>query len=553
MYSNKISLRFRLIAVISFLSFLSVGIGAYGLYGMGKSTAGQKITFEGSVALEEISRIDNLLVRSQLALSDALLDPSDDNIKSQTSLIERNILEEARIWKEYLVKPLALAEKSVADDFMKARAVMLSAGQRPALRALNEDMVEAKQLKQKTEVLFVPVQERIDALRKLRIEVAKNEYEDAKNRLTSSRNSMLEAILAGTLLTSLIGYFLIRNLYRQLGAEPEYAAEIVRDIASGDLSVAVRTKYDDQHSLVFAMKSMQTNLAKAVWDIRRSTELVATASDEIASGNQDLSVRTERQAGALEETAASVEKLINTVQQNADNAGQANALALIASDVAAKGALVMSEVVQTMGLINQSSRKIVDIISVIDSIAFQTNILALNAAVEAARAGEKGRGFAVVATEVRVLAQRCAAAALEIKSLISESVLKVEDGNALVDQACATMTDVADSVRRVADIMTEIKTASQDQTARIQQIGHAISNIDAMTQQNAALVEQAAAAAESMHVQAVSLAGIVRVFKVTRMQEGEVRIGDRSDTRALTMAAKVLKVAGCTVRGQRSP
>jgi methyl-accepting chemotaxis protein len=248
--------------------------------------------------------------------------------------------------------------------------------------------------------------------------------------------------------------------------------------------------------------------------VRRGTETITVASGEIASGNADLSSRTESQAGSLEETASSMEELTSTVRQNADNARQANQLVVNASEVAVKGGAVVGQVVSTMGSIKDSSRKIVDIIGVIDGIAFQTNILALNAAVEAARAGEQGRGFAVVASEVRNLAQRSAAAAKEIKGLIGDSVEKVDAGSKLVDNAGATMEEIVTSVKRVADIMAEITSASQEQSSGIEQINQAVSQMDEMTQQNAALVEQAAAAAQSMQDQAVELSRAVSIFKL---------------------------------------
>jgi methyl-accepting chemotaxis protein len=257
--------------------------------------------------------------------------------------------------------------------------------------------------------------------------------------------------------------------------------------------------------------------------VRGGTDLIATASQEISAGNLDLSARTEQQAGALEETAASMEELTTTVRQNADNARQANQLAIAASDVAGRGGAVVGEVIVTMGSINESARKIVDIIGVIDGIAFQTNILALNAAVEAARAGEQGRGFAVVASEVRTLAQRSAAAAKEIKELIGDSVQKVDAGARLVDQAGATMEDVVASIRRVTDIMAEIASASQEQTSGIEQVNQAIGQMDQVTQQNAALVEESAAAAASMQDQAGKLAAVVGVFRLGREDASPAR------------------------------
>ena len=334
---------------------------------------------------------------------------------------------------------------------------------------------------------------------------------------TRSRTSqwLLAVLGALAILTGVaVALVIARSIRMQLGGEPSYAAEIANRVARGDLSTAIETRAGDQGSLLHAMKAMQEQLVALVAQVRIGTDTIATASSEIASGNTDLSSRTEEQASSLEETAASMEELTSTVKQNADNAQQANELAVAASDVAARGGAVVSQVVETMGSIEESARKIVDIISVIDGIAFQTNILALNAAVEAARAGEQGRGFAVVASEVRSLAQRSAAAAKEIKTLIGDSVDKVGVGSKLVQQAGATMDEVVASVRRVTGIMSEITTASQEQSAGIEQVNQAITQMDQVTQQNAALVQQSAAAAESMQDQARSLEAVVALFRL---------------------------------------
>ncbi len=313
----------------------------------------------------------------------------------------------------------------------------------------------------------------------------------------------------------LFGWLISRGIVRQLGCEPEQAAGITRRIADGDLSVAIDLRKNDEASVLHAIKAMRDSLAKVVGEVRQGTDTIATASSEIASGNQDLSSRTEQQASSLEQTAASMEELTSTVKQNADNARQANQLAASASEVAVRGGSVVGQVVDTMSAINTSSRKIVDIIAVIDGIAFQTNILALNAAVEAARAGEQGRGFAVVASEVRSLAQRSAAAAKEIKGLIDDSVGKVEAGSQQVAEAGRTMEEIVASVKRVTDIMGEIASASHEQTQGIEQINQAITQMDQVTQQNAALVEEAAVAAGSLQDQAGNLSQLVGVFQLT--------------------------------------
>jgi methyl-accepting chemotaxis protein len=327
-----------------------------------------------------------------------------------------------------------------------------------------------------------------------------------------ARTVMLGLGVLALVLATAIGVVITRGLLRQLGGEPDYAAAVAGEIARGNLGVHVAVGPTDTSSLIFAMEAMRAQLSGVVREVRSGTDLITTASAEIAAGNQELSVRTEQQAASLEETASSIEELTSTVRQNADNARQANVLAESASGVAAKGGEVVAQVVDTMQNINASAKNIVDIIGVINGIAFQTNILALNAAVEAARAGEQGRGFAVVAAEVRVLAQRSAEAAKEIKSLIDDSVQQTDTGTQLVNEAGVTMRAIIDSVRSVTDIMGEISAASAEQSAGIEQINMAVVQMDQVTQQNAALVEEAAAAAASMQDQAQTLADAVGVF-----------------------------------------
>jgi methyl-accepting chemotaxis protein len=330
--------------------------------------------------------------------------------------------------------------------------------------------------------------------------------------LYQSAKTWIIALLVGSVA---IGLLLALWVARLVAGPLARAVDLANAVAGGDLTSRIESSSKDETGqLLRALKTMNDSLVKIVSEVRTGTDTIATASGQIASGNQDLSSRTEEQASSLEQTAASMEELTSTVKQNADNARQANQLAMSASQVAVKGGSVVAQVVDTMGSINTSSRKIVDIISVIDGIAFQTNILALNAAVEAARAGEQGRGFAVVAAEVRNLAQRSAAAAKEIKTLIDDSVGKVDEGSKLVDEAGQTMNEIVDSVKRVTDIMAEITAASQEQTTGIEQINQAITQMDQVTQQNAALVEEASAAAQSLQEQAQGLSEAVSVFKL---------------------------------------
>ncbi|BDT69254.1 hypothetical protein os1_34440 [Comamonadaceae bacterium OS-1] len=360
-------------------------------------------------------------------------------------------------------------------------------------------------------VLFKAVDDASNMQHEAGRELAKNAGDSANfyaNLLTGL--AAATAVVAG-----LLGWAITRSLTRALGAEPGQVNIAVQRVADSDLAMPIGLRDNDNTSTMAAVKRMQESLSRTVGSVRSNAEGVASASAQIAQGNHDLSARTEQQASALEQTAASMEELSSTVKQNADNARQANQLAQNAANVATQGGAVVGQVVETMKGINESSRKIADIISVIDGIAFQTNILALNAAVEAARAGEQGRGFAVVASEVRGLAGRSAEAAKEIKTLITASVERVAQGTALVDQAGTTMTEVVNSIRRVTDIMGEISAASSEQSAGVAQIGEAIVQMDQATQQNAALVEEMAAAASSLKSQADDLVGTVAAFKLS--------------------------------------
>ncbi len=351
----------------------------------------------------------------------------------------------------------------------------------------------------------------IDAFQRTQVKAMERFGEEAAD-MTKSTNILLVALASlATLLATVIAYFLARSITGPIGQ----AVKIAETVANGDLTSAIDVSAKDETGqLLGALKRMQESLSTVVANVRRGSESVATASAEIAQGNQDLSSRTESQASALEETAASMEELSSQVKQNADNARQANQLAASASTVAIRGGEVVGRVVDTMKEINDSSRRISDIISVIDGIAFQTNILALNAAVEAARAGDQGRGFAVVASEVRALAGRSAEAAKEIKSLINASVERVEQGTLLVDQAGTTMTEVVGSIQRVSDLVGEISSASNEQSLGVAQVGEAVTQMDQATQQNAALVEQMAAAASSLNSQSNELVQTVAVFNL---------------------------------------
>ena len=375
--------------------------------------------------------------------------------------------------------------------------------------------LSAQDLDNQVDGVDKPIAVILSELMDLSDEQTRNASEEMDRLMLQAKQLVIATIIALLIAGIAFAIAITRGITVPLGK----ALRVARRVASGDLTSEIDVRTQDETGLLLkALREMNDSLKKIVGEVRGGTDAISMASKQIASGNADLSQRTEEQASSLEETASSMEELTSTVRQNAENARQANQLAATASNVAVKGGEVVGQVVHTMSSINESSKKIVDIIGVIDGIAFQTNILALNAAVEAARAGEQGRGFAVVATEVRTLAQRSAAAAKEIKQLISDSVHKVEDGSRLVDEAGKTMDEIVASVKRVTDIMSEIAAASQEQSAGIEQVNQAVTQMDDVTQQNAALVEEAAAAAESMDEQAQLLARAVAVFKLGRAE-----------------------------------
>jgi len=404
------------------------------------------------------------------------------------------------------------AEKQISATIAVARKRYVST--RDAVVALKKEgkLEEAEAALQRD---FLPAGTAyLDALRALQ-EAQRKNIDGMAARIEDTFQSNRRFLIAFGVLVLAIGAAAAWYLTRGIVVPLNRAVEIACSVANNDLRSEITVSTTDETGrLLNALRTMNEGLSRIVGEVRASTENISTASGQIAAGNMDLSSRTEQQASSLEETASSMEELTSTVKQNADNARQANQLAVQASEVAVRGGAVVGEVVQTMESIDASARKIVDIISVIDGIAFQTNILALNAAVEAARAGEQGRGFAVVASEVRNLAQRSAAAAKEIKQLINDSVEKVGAGSKLVEQAGMTMSEVVDSIHRVTDIMGEITTASVEQSAGIEQVNHAIVEMDGVTQQNAALVEEAAAAASALQDQAESLAQAVSIFKL---------------------------------------
>jgi methyl-accepting chemotaxis protein len=514
---NSLKVATRLMVLTGVMSLLLLAIGTIGLFGIGKSNDSLKTVYEDRVvALDQLEQVSYLVQRNRVLIMDMMLQPQPEHVQKRNKELRSNIETVTKVWAAYMATFLTPKEKTLAAASEQARKVYEQEGLLPAAESiLANDVTTALEIYvTKISPLAPATQASMKQLNQLQLDEAKKEYDSAVGRYETLRMLSWAGIVAGILFGFAFGMALVRGIGRQLGGEPGEATELARSVAAGNLTSQVALKLGDTTSMMAQLVAMQSSLAGVVGNVRRGAESVSTASSEISQGNHDLSARTESQASALEQTAASMEQLSATVKQNADSAREANQLAASASTVAVKGGEVVAQVVDTMKGINEASRKISDIISVIDGIAFQTNILALNAAVEAARAGEHGRGFAVVASEVRSLAGRSAEAAKEIKTLISTSVERVEQGTALVDEAGNTMTEVVSSIKRVTDLMGEISSASNEQAAGVSQVGEAVTQMDQATQQNAALVEEMAAAASSLKSQAQDLVGVVAIFKL---------------------------------------
>ncbi|MBL8498319.1 HAMP domain-containing protein [Nitrosomonas sp. JL21] len=511
---HNMTIKSRLMLVIGTLSLLLIGVGSLGVYGLSQTNDSFKGVYEDrAVPLGDLGMVLDRMQRARLNTAMSAYGRSADIVKERTAMTSQRDAELADFWKKFMATNLTTEEAGLAEKFSQQwNSYVESRNRTITLATAGNYDAAAANLTGDASGKFDAVHGTLLKLLELQRTESAKEYAEAQSNYQSILMITATAILLGIIFAVIIGYLLIRAIVGTLNE----AVAVANAVASGDLTSKIDVNSTNETGqLMQALKIMNDNLVDLVSKVRTGTDSIATASSEIASGNSDLSQRTEEQASSLEETASSMEELTSTVRQNADNARQANQLAAGASEVAVKGGAVVGQVVQTMSSINESSKKIVDIISVIDGIAFQTNILALNAAVEAARAGEQGRGFAVVATEVRTLAQRSAAAAKEIKELINDSVSKVEVGSQLVDEAGATMDEIVNAVKRVTDIMSEISAASQEQSSGIEQVNQAVTQMDEVTQQNAALVEQAAAAAESMQEQARALTHAVTIFKLT--------------------------------------
>jgi methyl-accepting chemotaxis protein-1 (serine sensor receptor) len=504
----------RLIALVFTFSAMLIAGAAMGLYGISKANeALQTVYVDRTVPLGQLSEMSRITTRNAALLTAAANESDGTKVAKSIGEIESNATVADKTWADYMATYLTPQEKELAVKFANVRTKYVNDVLGPGMAALKTDNIgKAQQITgQLLEPMYQEVLSALKPLLQLQMDVAKSEYDAAVTRYRIIRNLAVGSLAIGLPCAILFAFFLIRNLSSSL----DQAIGLANAVAKGDLTQTIEAKSNDEiGKLIHALAAMRDSLVTVVASVRDGSSAVSNASTEIAQGNNDLSARTEQQASALEETAASMEELNSNVKQNADSALLANQLASNASIVAVRGGEEVGKVVETMKGINEASRKISEIIGVIDGIAFQTNILALNAAVEAARAGDQGRGFAVVASEVRSLAGRSADAAREIKSLINASVERVEHGSGLVDKAGETMAEVVYAIKRASDIMGEISAANNEQASGVAQVGEAVNQIDQVTQQNAALVEQMAASADSLRAQAGDLVNAVAVFKI---------------------------------------
>ncbi len=506
--------------VLGFMLFVA-SVGYRGIVSVG--SAGESVYEDNLKPINYLARIQYLAQRNRVLVMDMIMNPDPDNVSRCVAEEDQNSAAIEKAWAEYVATERSAEEIALSKELEAAMQAYRVEGLLPAKKAVqNGSPFDALNIYKEKISKLAP--KFFDPLARL-MESNLAQAADSHAAAIAVEGAAGRLLVAIAVLALFIGVWLALANTRSITAPLAQAVAVTKAVAQGDLSTRIPVQGKDEVSqMMHALHNMQESLARVVSSVRQGSERVAASSAEIAMGNSDLSARTEQQAAAIEETNAAMSELGCTVGKNADAASQANLLATNASSVAVRGGEVVGRVVDTMKDINQSSRKIADIISVIDGIAFQTNILALNAAVEAARAGEHGRGFAVVASEVRSLSGRSAEAAKEIKVLISASVEKVGQGTTLVDQAGSTMNEVVTSIRRVSEIMAEISTASHEQSLGASQIGEAIRSMDQTTQQNAALVEEMAAAASSLKTQAQELVETVTIFKFADGHQASVEV-----------------------------
>lgn len=510
------SISARMISLAMLAALLTLGVGVFGLSQTSKVNDMLNRMYDTNlVPIADVANANMQAIYHNRGLFAYIAERDESRMAQIRSTMETNVKQMNTLLDKYRKTYLTPKEKELLAAFDASWAPYMEAATRVArLTEQGKDAEALEAMVGEVATIFKKSDDLLSALVDLNVALGDKAYDESDVVVADSTELTFAVVGIAILLSIGVSLVISRSITRPLGGEPAAVADSAKAIAQGDLSRPITVKPGDQDSVVACMAEMQASLAQVVSNVRENAESVATASSQIAQGNQDLSGRTEEQASALEETAASMEQLSTTVKHNADSAQQANQLTQSASAVAQQGGEVVSRVVDTMKEINESSHRIADIISVIDGIAFQTNILALNAAVEAARAGEQGRGFAVVAGEVRTLAQRSAEASKEIKTLINTSVERVTAGNALVDEAGATMSEVVQAIGRVNQIMADISRASAEQSSGVAQVGEAVAQMDQATQQNASLVEESAAAADSLRNQAQQLVQAVSVFKL---------------------------------------
>ncbi len=507
-------------AIVIAIGFL---VAAYGRIQLDQTgTNLQSLSRDRLDILLQLQRVkDNTNNVSRIVRNLALLE-DEAAMAEEKKRLDGVVVETGEVMDKLRQRVRSTEGRALMDRIAEVRPQFLATVDKAARLGLANDMPAARalvlgEMRLAQNAYFEAVENMIAYQRKLTTDMAESSIGEA----AAAGNTMIVLAVLSAALGAAVAWSITRRVKGQLGGEPAYAAQIAQEVARGNLAVAVDLRPGDSSSVLAAMGAMRSNLAQVVSEVRHSSESIATGASQIAIGNADLSQRTEEQASNLQQTAASMEEMNSTVKQNADTVRTASQLASSASATAARGGEVVESVVRTMDEITASSRKIGDIIGVIDGIAFQTNILALNAAVEAARAGEQGRGFAVVAGEVRSLAQRSAEAAKEIKQLIGASVDRVEAGAQLVNEAGTTMEELVQQARRVADLIAEIGAAAQEQEQGIAQVSGAVNQLDQVTQQNAALVEESAAAADSLNVQAARLVELVKVFVIDHAEAAQ--------------------------------
>lgn len=548
----NVTIRFRLIATMAVMGIMLVVGGLMGIWGVKNSNAiiGELFAVQ-MPSMQSLSDSRVTYLRARVLLDRAIAHPELPNHGETLKRIDGYVVDANEDWNKFLKLPMSEQEKPVVAETKELLDKFLKEGFLPTLAAVKAGDIEAADKINAGTMgkLYENYSQKVIKLESMQFEMAEAKLKQSEQAFKVFMWVDIVGVLAGLIAVAISAYFLLAAISHPL----HFVLNQFEAIGNGDLSTQIKAKSNDEMGqLLTGLENMRQNLVQTVTIVRQGSSSIAVSSGEIATGNMDLSARTENQAASLEETASSMEELTSTVQQNADNARQANTLALKASGVASKGGQVVGDVVHTMNSIKDSSKKIVDIIGVIDGIAFQTNILALNAAVEAARAGEQGRGFAVVASEVRSLAQRSASAAKEIKELINDSVSKVETGSRLVDDAGHTMDEIVVSIKGVADIMAEITAASAEQSDGIAQVNIAITKMDEAVQQNAALVEEAAAAAGSMQEQANNLNQAVSIFKLSENDRSQHYMTESSAPKPAAKKPVVKKAAVKSLPNQSS-